>query len=76
MKASNTVDKSSLINHLGVSFQSEDLFIVHELGLGMERGSISNGSLYRNKYTPPDRDYYFGKKIYEVLSSENQIDLD
>ena len=76
MKASKTADRNSLINPLGVSFQSEDLLIVHELGLGMERGSMSNGRLYRSKYTPPDRDYSFGKGKYEVLCSENQIDLD
>ena len=76
MRASNTVDKNFLINHLGVSFQSGDLLIVHELGLGMERGSMSNGRLYRSKYTPPDRDYSFGKGNHELLSSENQIDLD
>ena len=76
MRASNTVDKNSLINHLGVSFQSGDLLIVHELGLGMLRGSMSNGRLSRSKYTPPERDYSFGNGKYEELSSENQTELD
>ena len=73
LKSSQREDKCLLINNFEISSPNADLLIVHELGLGMTRGSMSNGRLYRSKYIPPDRVSTFKE---EGLYNKNQIDLD
>merc|ERR1711915_562239 len=73
LKISQREDKCLLMNNFEFSSPSADLLIVHELGLGMARGSMSNGRLYRSKYIPPDRVSAFKE---EVIDNKNQIDLD
>ena len=73
MKISQRDDKCLLKNNFEISSPNADLLIVHELGLGMARGSMSNGRLYRSKYIPPDRVSTFKE---EGLDNKNLIDLD